>query len=256
MRTQLLTLLTAAALAGSISACKDRRAEYGEPTAKPATPAQTPAETPAGTAADDTRGGTTNAVTPTPMNPEGSMAKRDIDNAQSTFNVDITNADAIAHFNSSGRNDLQGIAKIEKGQFVVAVTGAKPGKYAVQLAPQPSCETSGSVVGTPGDPANRSSVNVPGYNERTGGAADRLGPNDTSATKEDTQGDHTLGFLVVGQDGQGRLEANINAALVADKDRLDQETIVIKSLEGDNVSQAQLRGPIACAELNEAEHGA
>src|SRR5262245_50246798 len=109
MRSELLTLLTAAALAGGMTACKDRRSGYDEKTATPSTPAPTP-QTPAQTPADDTHGGTTNAVTPTPMNPEGSVAKRDIDDARSTYNVDISNADAIAHFNASGTNDLRGIA--------------------------------------------------------------------------------------------------------------------------------------------------
>jgi hypothetical protein len=255
MQKKLMALLTSIALAGVTAACKDRR--YGEDKDQVAgKPLDDQKVAPPVAAAE--QGGTTNAAgemgdmedkTIAAADP---AAKHDIDNARSTYGVNVTGAEAVAHFTPAGSNKLRGIAAIDGQALTVAVADATPGKYLIELSAKPACDPSKSSVTAPaGSPENRTtSTNVPGIaQDRSGGTADSPGFSG-QGTFETAKGDHVLGFLVVGQDGQGRFEANINGELIANA---DNQTIVIKSSEGVDISRGELRGSVACGELSPAD---
>lgn len=270
MQNKVITILVSTALLGTAVACKDRKSEdtggnHGNYASAPLTK-KTPLDEAVTGTGDRDRYETTARVdsnaamdsnVPGPTTRDGTgagtaIARKDIDDARSTYGVNTSGADAIAHFNASGANSLRGIVSVDGEKVTVAIAEAVPGKYIVELSEQSRCEPQGSVVGTPGP--TRTAQRVPGMNtDGAGGAPDRLGVSG-EGTHELTKGDNVLGTLLVGQDGQGRLETSIDPALTAGGGLQDQ-TIVIKSVDGRDISTGQLRGPIACGELND-EHGA
>lgn len=271
MQNKVMAILVSTALLGTAAACKDRKSEttggnHGNYAAAPATKDAPLEEAVTGTGDRDryeTTAGAANTAMdsniPGPANADGTgagtaIARKEIEDARSTYGVDTAGADAIAHFNASGANSLRGIVAVDGEKVILAVAEAVPGKYVVEISEQSRCEPAGSIIGIPGAAANPSAQRVPGLEGSGGGGAiDQLGASG-GGTHELTKGDKVLGTLVVGQDGQGRLETAIDPALTAGGG-LEDQSIVIKSVDGRDISSSNLRGPIACGELND-EHGA
>jgi hypothetical protein len=182
------------------------------------------------TETENDRSGSTGASASRETSPASgtTTAKSDIssEDAKSTFNVDIANADAVARFSPQGAGKFRGLAVITDQKLVVAVRDATPGRYTVELSADDSCNTS-KVAQNTRPPADKASK------------------------------DHVVGFVDVGSDGRGHLEANVSGEILgADASNVGGHTILLRSSADEkNVSKATMRAPIACAEINTEQAG-
>jgi hypothetical protein len=282
MRIQKLGLIFGTVALTSFVACKERR--YEEKSEYAVENEYVPGQAPSGSAHETSQnlpatgstgdadrygvtGGQDHLGTPGAVNPTGGvtgpgaqatgkpLAQHELDDARSVYNVDVASADAIARFTSSGNDAMRGIAAVDGMELTVAVNDAKPGRYAVHISERPSCDSQGPMTSAPGAASTRTAQNVPGVNPGgTGGAVDNLGPAGTG-TVDIGRGDHVIGFLDVGSDGRGRLEATVSGELIA-KSKLENQSIVIKSQETGASVSGELRGSVACGEIELSEQGA
>jgi len=260
-------LLLSTALVPAVFACRDRR--YSDDQGTTASNTTTNVDRNTTTDYDKTPGvgapGTVNVPSTTQPsetalgNRNNRTAARDVEDARSTYNVDLTTAQSIAHFSGSGTSDLKGVAAIYNDKMVVAVTDAEPGRYEVHLSSKASCSLGGNVAGSGNtgagtiDNRNASNTGLTDW-DRSGGAADNPGPAG-AGTKDIGRGDYVVGYLNVGQDGRGRLEASMSANLV-DRTRLQDQTLTIQAQGSENVAVGELRGMVACGEISNADQGA